>query len=732
MTGRGWSAGAAGCAVLLCVVAAAGMAAGVAGTVDTAGLAATTASEGGSDGAAAVARVRPDADRGGAAGDDRSTLEFVSTGTSDVRYEVVVDGVAWGTAADGNAADRADTVRYTDDGRVVVAGTAAVGGGDAFVVDGEVVEVRLSDPDADYRIELDDADVTDGVPTVVDADEGDGRTDADESGSADDTDQGAGGETDDDGQSDTAAPNGPDDGGQSGIDTPDAADGTGDGTDDATGSASDGADDTASPEGTTAAGAERIDSCTVIDEPGRYEVGDDIDASGESVCLHVRASDVVLDGGGNTVSGAGAEGSVGVLVLNGTLDAREVGDPLSNVTVRNLRVTGWDTGIQAGSGDATGTSLTLANVDASGNTRTGVYFDEVDDSTVRDVTASDNRFGVLLRETYDIAVDGLVAADNARHGLYLAQNVGDSTFTDVRAVGNGDGESAGIRLSTDVENTVIADSVVADNDGPGIALSDTYQNTVRDTTIEDNAGPGVLGSFPSDDRVENVTLRGNADSQLRLESGDLGATGVTLGGGVTLGADGGVSAPFGGDAVAVDTVGTDDLPGDPPGTPAARAALTTDGPPVEAAVGFRLDDAVDADAVELWRYDGGWSRVADGTAEDGVLRATVQTGGVIVPLVVDDTERSEETATPEGEETNTPGTTGTPTDEGTGTPTDEETGTPETTKTPTDEETSTSESTGTPTDEGTSTPGTTGTPTDGDTEAPERVVAPDKRTGGVR
>jgi len=688
VTGRGWSARTAVAATVACVLVAGGLAVGIVGAVESGGLAASVAPDGVTvEGATAIGQVRTDGDRGGTADGDRSALTVVPTGGSDLRYEVVIEGAAWGTAADGYAANRRDTVRYTGDGGAVVVGVAEPGSGDAFAVDGDIVELRLFDADADYRIELDDADVTDSVPTVVVGGDGaaDGGSDAptpeDEPEEQDGSDE----------QPATATPDGDGDGASEGADGAAAA-----------------ANDTGSPSEADAAGS-RIDSCTVIDEPGRYEVSDDVDAADTDVCLHVRASDVVLDGNGNTLSGVGAADSIGVLVLNASGASGEVGDPLKNVTVRDLRVTGWDTGVQAGSLGGTGTSLVLEDVDASGNVHMGVSFDEVDDSEMRDVTADDNRFGVVLWETYDIAVDGLVVEGNDRTGLALAQNVGDSTFTDVRAVGNGNDGGAGVRLSTDAENNVIADSVVADNDGPGIVFSDSFENAVRDTAIERNDGPGVVGVYPSGDRLEDVTLRENGDAQLRVENGDLDATGVAVGDGIALAAPATGSRDDG--AFEVDTVDADVLSGDPPGTPATDEALATAGPPVEATVSFRLDDTADADAVELWRYDDGWTRVADGAVADGELTATVSTGGVLVPLAVDDAgtpEDGETTATENGETTATEGESNaseeTETSEGTGTPggteTAEGTETPEGTSTPGDAETSA----------GTTTPTATETP----------------------
>jgi|AntDeeMinimDraft_4_1070355.scaffolds.fasta_scaffold00106_30 parallel beta-helix repeat protein len=73
--------------------------------------------------------------------------------------------------------------------------------------------------------------------------------------------------------------------------------------------------------GPASAQATSIDSCTVIDEPGRYVLTQDVDQPGEteSACIEIRASDVVLDGDGHVITGngyyatgVGTNGSTGV------------------------------------------------------------------------------------------------------------------------------------------------------------------------------------------------------------------------------------------------------------------------------------------------------------------------------------------------------------------------------------------------------------------------------------
>lgn len=699
-------------AVVLCVVLAAGVVgvSGAVGTIDTVESANVGVLGLDGDEEASLAdrdAVRAAADRGALPNENTSTLEVIAAEGDRFSYRVVVEGDATSAVVDGHSADRDDTIRYDGDGTVTIAGATGEGGGDAYLVTGEVRSVQVIGNASPYRIELDDEDVTGSLPTAesdgADGDETETATPApdDGDGEADPPDD-TGTETPDDDteapESTTEPPAGDTEATETttepstdDTETPARTTEPSTETTESDDETPESDDDTEQPDDTPQpddAPDREIDSCTVVDEPGRYELTEDLAADGDGVCLHVRAPDVMLDGNENTIAGDGSEDSIGLLVLNGTVGTGDVGDPLTNVTVRDVRVTGFDTGVQAGSFDAVGTSLTLVGVDASGNAGAGVYFNEVDDSTLREITANDNRHGVLLWETYDIEVRGLAVEDNHAQGLYLAQNVGRSTFSDVRAVGNGAGDGgAAIRLSTDVEGNVIVDSVVADNDGPGIAFSDSGDNVIRDTTIEDNAAPGVVGDYPGGDRLERVTLRGNGDRQLSVERGAFGVTAVAVGETVTVSfADGVADLGLNGDdPYEFDTVERASLPGDPPGTPAASEALSVSGATVPTELSFELDGTADAEAVDLWRYDGdSWTRVADGSITDGRFTATVEAVGVLVPLEsVDDSEDG--TATPDepegdGTETSAGDETGTETPTGdagteTETPQDDATGT---------------------------------------------------------
>lgn len=153
---------------------------------------------------------------------------------------------------------------------------------------------------------------------------------------------------------------------------------------------------TAGLAGAQSGSATPIDSCRTIADDGKYVLTSDVRA-GNSVCVQILSSDVIFDGQGHTIRGANASGGVGVKVNNSLTS-------LSNVTVKNVSTTGWETGI---------------------------YYRDVDNGTLKNVNASANRQqGILLRAAPNTTVRNVTAVDNGRWSLYATGNSTNVTGTD--------------------------------------------------------------------------------------------------------------------------------------------------------------------------------------------------------------------------------------------------------------------------------------------------------------
>ncbi|WP_458186704.1 right-handed parallel beta-helix repeat-containing protein [Haladaptatus sp. NG-WS-4] len=286
----------------------------------------------------------------------------------------------------------------------------------------------------------------------------------------------------------------------------------------------------------------RLDSCTTITEPGRYVLADDIDDSTEKTCLEVRADDVTIDGRDHVLDGAGSDGTDGIAVRRAT-----------NVTVRNISVTAWETGILL----ANTTDGTVRSVVVADNDRSGVHLENATDATLTNVTAvenvdpearpfpgpsksagvfvvgstatrivdvnvSRNVGGVSLVDSEATVVSDSVAASNevgffvrgandaVRNSVaagntvgFFADNASNGSFANVSAVSN--------RVGVGVENTT--DATVTDANASSNFLGVSVVLSSGVSLVRTNAGGNFVG-------INFLDSRRNSLSESRVEAND--------------------------------------------------------------------------------------------------------------------------------------------------------------------------------------------------------------------
>ena len=194
----------------------------------------------------------------------------------------------------------------------------------------------------------------------------------------------------------------------------------------------------------------------VITAPGTYLVAAD-GWDGTATPIEIRASDVVLDGRNRTIDGTGRSGSCGVLVSGaGTL---------SNVVVRNLRLTNWETGIR------------IANATSS---------------TIEGCDVAHNRVGVALGDTQSVSVRDSRIHANDDTGVQVARST-DATVSDNDIIGTGDGFQYFFSTTMDIgtfavvvgeseETTITGNDLGGEFGSLAIASSDTTRVTANRLT----------------------------------------------------------------------------------------------------------------------------------------------------------------------------------------------------------------------------------------------------------
>ena len=200
-------------------------------------------------------------------------------------------------------------------------------------------------------------------------------------------------------------------------------------------------------DGPGSAGVTRIDSCRVIDSPGKYLVTTDIFSSGEGPCIQITSSNVDLNGaryritGDQSMSGAS---QVGVLV-------GQVGpntETLTDVTVKNVIVSGWTDGIRLTNterseiqnnilnGNYVGISLyggDTTDVRVRGNTLTGnsraIEVQHANRNVLFNNHISNNLDGIRLSNASENQVQQNEILENHQYGILLRRASSRNTIT---------------------------------------------------------------------------------------------------------------------------------------------------------------------------------------------------------------------------------------------------------------------------------------------------------------
>lgn len=223
-----------------------------------------------------------------------------------------------------------------------------------------------------------------------------------------------------------------------------------------------------------------IDSCRTITEPGTYRLTTDLES--DETCIEIRASNVVFDGGGHTITGPDTtiEHDVGDPVENGEYvipDGVDVGvlvngteQELTNVTVKNVVVTEFVNGVTY-AGVSGGT---ITDVHVVRNGLDGVSL-AADDLRILDSVAAENgAYGFsFISDSDGSYLRNNVAKRNAQTGIVFVANNDDNRLVENVAHHNG---NYGIGLFGGSGNTLVRNTMYA-NDWQD--LWDTGTNDVR-------------------------------------------------------------------------------------------------------------------------------------------------------------------------------------------------------------------------------------------------------------
>ena len=196
-------------------------------------------------------------------------------------------------------------------------------------------------------------------------------------------------------------------------------------------------------------------------------------------------------------------------------------------TIENLKITGGGKdGINVKKG-----SLTLVDVNASGNGDEGVQAEKMDSVTITGGNFKGNADDGIKVETTDIVtIQNVNVKENGGDGIDL-EEIDLITVTNVVVNGNGDEG-----LEVDDSGTVLVDGgKFANNADEGIDIDNSNNITIRNVNVSDNGGSGLQIEGDDEDfpvlsvLVENSSFTDNAGDGIQIvEDGDGSIGDVTL------------------------------------------------------------------------------------------------------------------------------------------------------------------------------------------------------------
>jgi len=183
---------------------------------------------------------------------------------------------------------------------------------------------------------------------------------------------------------------------------------------------------------------------------------------------------VIFDGKGYTIDGQDTTSSYGIYVKTTS------GSNLDNITIKNVVLRDWDT---------------------------GVYYYNVSNGEIRDVTATSNTYyGVhLLYSTYNTITKNTLNS-NTLDGIFVQANSNNNNITDNTLSNNG---NYGITLSYSKYND-ITNNAADFNSISGIWLTYSDNNTLHNNTFISNTQDGIYFSYSHYNKISNNTVYNNS------------------------------------------------------------------------------------------------------------------------------------------------------------------------------------------------------------------------------
>jgi hypothetical protein len=174
--------------------------------------------------------------------------------------------------------------------------------------------------------------------------------------------------------------------------------------------------------------------------------------------------------------------------------------PITNVTVKNLFVSGYTEGVRIQSVDTCSVEATAIE----NNAGAGIRAADTSTATISDTVASGNGEGVSISGADTFYMTSSTVEGNAGAGIKAA-GTSSMTLSDVVSSGNGE---EGVTISG-ADTYTMTSSTVENNAGDGIRAADTFTMTLSDVAAKNNAGAGISATNVGLSDVSDIVTLGN-------------------------------------------------------------------------------------------------------------------------------------------------------------------------------------------------------------------------------
>jgi len=223
-----------------------------------------------------------------------------------------------------------------------------------------------------------------------------------------------------------------------------------------------------------------VSSCTTIDSAGYYVLTQDI--SGSSTCIRIQASNVILNGRAHSISGPGTGGlNYGIYVYSSTAT-------LENVSIENIKVANW---------------------------ASGVYYDNANNGSIKNINASFNGIGIRLRASSNNKIVNSTISFNSNHGIYLYSSSNNNTIANNNISFS---NYYGINIQYSSNNSISSNTISNTINGDGIYLLSSSNNTIANNNISFNSNYGIYFRSSSNNLIYNNYLNNSNNAYDNLNN----------------------------------------------------------------------------------------------------------------------------------------------------------------------------------------------------------------------